>query len=129
MPDRGGSIDNNQQILSAIAALSLKVATLQQQVTTGFNNVLARIKTMSDSVATELANLTQDVTNETTVEASAITLIEGFAAQLAAAQAAASAAGATPAQLASFATLGTNINTSSAALAAAVAANTEAASS
>ncbi len=72
---------------------------------------------------TEIAALTAQVATDTTVEGSAVTLIQGFAKQLAAAVAAATANGATPAQLASLTALGTTVETNSAALAAAVAAN------
>lgn len=84
---------------------------------------------MSDTSAlgTEIAALTVQVTNDTSVEASATTMIAGFSAQLAAAIAAAQAAGATPDQLASLTALGGDLDTGSAALAAAVAANTPAA--
>lgn len=81
-----------------------------------------------DSLALEITTLQADVTAEQTVEASAVTLINGFAAQLAAAVAAAQAAGATPDQLTALSTLGSQISASSATLAQAVAANTPAAS-
>ncbi len=73
---------------------------------------------------TEIAALTAQVATDTTVEGSAVKLIQGFAAQLAAAVAAAGANGATPTQLASLTDLGKTVETNSAALAAAVAANT-----
>lgn len=68
--------------------------------------------------------LQAQVANDTAVESSAITLINGIAARVQAAVDAALAAGATPAQLQSLTDLGTALSTSSAALAAAVAANT-----
>ena len=67
--------------------------------------------------------LTSEVANNTTVIGSAITLINGFAAQLAEAIAAALAQGATPEQLAALDALNTSLNTNAADLAAAVAAN------
>ena len=76
----------------------------------------------------EITQLTAQVANDTTVEGSAVTLIDGFAAQLAAAVAAAAAAGATPAQLASLQALGTALTNNNTSLAAAVAANTTPAS-
>jgi len=84
-------------------------------------------KTMSqlDDAITALQN---EVTAEEAVEQSAITLINGIASQIAAAVAAATAAGATPAQLAEITALQASITTSSQALAAAVSANTPAAS-
>jgi hypothetical protein len=82
------------------------------------------IATMATDVNAAIAELQADVTQETTVNQSAITLIQGFAAQLAAAVAAAAAAGATPAQLQALSDLGTSINANATALAAAVAAGT-----
>ena len=75
----------------------------------------------------KIAALTAQVTNDTTVEGSAKKLIDGFAAQLAAAVAAAAAAGATPAQLDQLTQLGAALDSASADLAASVAANTVAA--
>lgn len=72
----------------------------------------------------QIVALQADVAQETTVEASAITLINGIPALIANAVAAAQAAGATPAELASLTALGTAITNSSAGLAAAVTANT-----
>ena len=89
--------------------------------------LMIKMSGTTDTIANELTNLTTDVTNETSVEASAITLINGIPALIAAAVAAAQGAGATPAQLAAFATLGQQITASSANLAAAVTANTPAA--
>lgn len=86
-----------------------------------------RMNATTDTLATEITALQQQVTAETTVEQSAITLINGFSGQLAAAVAAAQAAGATPDQLTALHALDQQIQTSSAALAAAVSANTPAA--
>lgn len=72
----------------------------------------------------QITALTKEVANNTTVEASALTLISGLKAQLAAALAAAAAAGATPAQLASLTSLQTSLAANDTALAAAVGANT-----
>lgn len=71
-----------------------------------------------------IAALTTQVQNDTTVIGSAVTLIQGFKAQLDAAVAAALAAGATPTQLAALKALGDSITASDTDLAAAVAANT-----
>ena len=79
------------------------------------------------ALADAITKLTADVAAEKTVEQSAITLIQGLAAQLAAAIAAAANAGATPAQLDALNALSTQIETSSASLGAAVTANTPAA--
>lgn len=68
-------------------------------------------------MSAELDALTGQVAQNTTVEASAVTLIQGLAAQIA-------AAGTDPAKLTA---LTTSLNTSATALAAAIAANTPAA--
>lgn len=78
----------------------------------------------TDTIANELAELTQDVTNETTVDKSAITFMNGFASMLATAVSQAVSNGATPAQLAGFNALGTTIQANAAAMAAAITANT-----
>jgi hypothetical protein len=88
---------------------------------------LKRMNATADSLAAEISGLQTDVANDTTVVGSAVTLIQGFSAQLAAAVAAAAAAGATPDQLTALAALQTSINTNASNLAAAVAANTSAA--
>ena len=75
----------------------------------------------------QLDALTAQVTANTTVTGSALVLIQGFAAQLAAAIAAATAAGATPAQLKRLVDLQAAVKTSDDDLAAAVAAGTPAA--
>lgn len=90
-------------------------------------NFYAGVKKAMAALDDEITQLTAQVANDTTVEASAVTLINGFAAQLAAAVAAAAAAGATPAQLAALQALGTTITANNTSLAAAVAANTAAA--
>lgn len=87
---------------------------------------LKQVSATADSLALEITNLTAAVQAEQTVNQSAITLINGFAAQLAAAVAAAQAAGATTAQLASLSALSTEIAANSTALSAAVSANTPA---
>ena len=70
-------------------------------------------------MSAQLDALTAQVTQNTTVEASAVTLINGIAAQISSAVAAAQAGDAT-----ALATLATELQTSATALAAAVAANT-----
>lgn len=79
---------------------------------------------MSDvsNLGSEIDALTAQVEASETVTSSAVTLIEGFAAQLQAAIDAATAAGATPEQIASLVALGDSLSTSTDALAAAVAA-------
>lgn len=89
---------------------------------------LRRLITMSGNLQSSIDALTAQVTAEDTVIDGAVTLINGFAAQLAAAVAAAQAAGASPAQLQALTDLGTTIQGKSTALAAAVTANTPVAS-
>lgn len=79
--------------------------------------VLYRILRKANSMATDLDTLTAEVTNNTSVEQSAITLIQNIATELA-------AAGTDPVALAA---LVTKLQTNDAALAAAVTANTPAA--
>jgi hypothetical protein len=80
-------------------------------------NLLRAVIAQGEKMSKEFDDLTAEVAAETTVEASAITLIQGFAAQLA-------AAGTDPVKLKA---LTASIKTSSDALAAAVVANTPAA--
>lgn len=96
-------------------------------VADGVKTIVARIDLMSGSVDTAIADLTTRVQADTDATNSATTMINGFAAQLAAAVAAAQAQGATPAQLQSFTDLGTSIQTNADKLSAAVVANTPAA--
>jgi len=84
------------------------------------------MSTAANALDAQIANLTADVAAETTVEQSAITLINGIPTLIANAVAAAQAAGATPAELAALTALGTSITNSRAGLAAAVTANTPA---
>lgn len=74
----------------------------------------------------QITALTNEVTKQTTVDASAVTLLQGLSAQLAAALAAAANAGATPAQLAALQALQTTLAGNDTTLAAAVVANTPA---
>lgn len=78
----------------------------------------------ANSLDAQIAQLQQAVANETTVDQSAITLIQGVPALIATAVAQAQAAGATPAELASLSALGTSIANNAAGLAAAVSAGT-----
>jgi hypothetical protein len=87
------------------------------------------MNTAVDSLDSEITALQADVTAQTTVNASAVALLEGIPGLIQTAVTAALAAGATPAQLASVKAVGDSIITNSAALAAAVTANTPAASS
>ena len=74
-----------------------------------------------------IADLQAKVAAETTVEASAVALLNGIPKMISDAVASALAAGATPAQLAELAAVGTSIQSSSAGLAAAITTNTPAA--
>lgn len=82
---------------------------------------------MSDTFATELAQLQADVAAQSTVIASATTAFQGLAAQLASAEAAARSAGATDVQIASIAAVRQGLEANTAALATAIPANTPAA--
>lgn len=79
---------------------------------------------MATKLATEIDALKASVITLTTAEQSAIALIGGFSAQLTAAVDTALEKGATPAELTSLTDLQIAIDTNTAALAAAVAANT-----
>jgi hypothetical protein len=82
---------------------------------------------MAQDIQSTLDELTASVNQETTVNQSAITLIQGIPALISAAVAAAQAAGATPAQLQAFEDLNTKITANASGLAAAVTAGTSAA--
>ena len=82
---------------------------------------------MAKTAADQITDLTAKVTKATTVEKSAEVLINGFQAALTAAIAAAVANGATADQLQPLTDLGTEMDTESDALQAAVVANTPAA--
>lgn len=73
----------------------------------------------------EVATLGADVTKQTSVEQSAITLLNGIGDKIAKAVQDAIAAGATPTQLASIRAVHETVTTNTTALAAAVAANTQ----
>ena len=90
-------------------------------------NLLIRLTKMANALDAEIASLQAEVTAETTVESSAVTLINGISAQIASAVAAAQAAGASPAELAAITAVQASITASSTTLASAVAANTPAA--
>ncbi len=82
---------------------------------------------MSDTFDSELTQLRSDVTAQNTVIASATAAFEGLAARLSAAEVVAKNAGATDAQIASVASVRHSLEANTAALAAAVPANTPAA--
>lgn len=81
---------------------------------------------MSDTLETEVNNLRDDVAAQLTVIDSATAAFRGLAAQLAAAEASAKAAGATEDQIAGVAAVRKTLETNTAALAAAIPANTPA---
>lgn len=82
---------------------------------------------MSETFDAELSKLRDDVAAQNTVIASATAAFRGLAAQLAAAEANAKSAGATDAQIFSVSAIRQTLETNTAALAAAVPANTPAA--
>ena len=99
-----------------ITVLNTKLDVILTQLGVG-NRLLQAVKTEEDKIMATVDDIQADVTAEDTVVDSAITLIQGIAAAL-------KAAGTDPIKLAS---LHNDITTKSAALAAAVAANTPAA--
>lgn len=107
-----------ETILNAIYGLQLALGRLEKSM----HFIHKELKTMNAQVDQNFLNLQTSVTNETTVEASAITLLNGLSAQLAAAIAAANNG-----DSAALPALQAQVDQSSAALAAAVAANTPAA--
>jgi hypothetical protein len=108
---------------NASAALS-KATRAAPQPKQGVTTMAASPPSTLDA---QIAALTSEVTNDNTVMESATTLINGIAAQIAAAVAAAQATGATPEELASLNALEQSLNTNAANLANAVQANTPAA--
>lgn len=103
-------------LLSADHALMLLLQSLKKD-----------FSTMATNVQEAIDKLAADVTRLKTVDESAIALIQGFPALIAAAVAAAQAAGATPAQLAAFDDLSAGIEAKTEELATAVTAGTPAA--
>jgi hypothetical protein len=97
---------------------------LIQQANSLLQSLITKVTNMANSTDLAITKLQGDVTSLTTVVSSATALINGFAAQLAAAIAAAQAAGATPAELQALSDLSTAIVAQGASLAAAVTANT-----
>jgi hypothetical protein len=90
-------------------------------------NLSEKVDIMSGTLQTSIDAMTAEVARQTTVNASALALINGFSARLQAAIDAATAAGATPTQTAALSALQSTLTTNDDALAAAVAANTPAA--
>ena len=87
-------------------------------------HILEELKTMSDTISSELSRLRDDVAAQGTIIASATAAFRGLAAQLAAAEASARDAGATDAQVAGVAAVRQTLETNTASLAAAIPANT-----
>ncbi len=79
---------------------------------------------MASALDAAITQLQSDVTALQTIDASAIALINGIAAQVTAAVQAALAAGATPAELSAMSALDASLQANAAGLAAAVTANT-----
>lgn len=102
----------------------VKPSSKFDEILAALQSIFEKVNSMSVEIDTAIAQLQSDVATLTTVDASAVALISGFSAQLAAAVAAAQSAGATPAELQSLTDLGTAITAQSAALAAAVTAGT-----
>lgn len=125
MSDDVESIGINLRLhLEPITINVVHTVTADDVLKSMFQSLIEGFAKMSTTVQEAIDALTADVTQETTVNQSAITLIQGFPALIAAAIAAAQAAGATPAQLAAFDTLNATIASNATALAAAVTAGT-----
>ncbi len=97
------------------------------QVLSVLRTLQLEIRTMSATMQTAIDALTAQVAAETTVNDSAIALINGFAARLQAAIDAATAAGASPVQTAALDALAASVQTNTNQLSDAVSANTPAA--
>ena len=89
--------------------------------------IFQELKRMSETFDRELTQLRDDVAAQSTVIASATAAFRGLAAQLAAAEASAKSAGATDAQISGVSAVRQTLETNTAALAAAIPANTPAA--
>ena len=89
--------------------------------------IIQELRKMSDTFDNELGQLRADIAAQSTVIASATAAFTGLAAQFAAAEASARAAGATDAQIAAVSSVRQGLETNTAALAAAIPANTPAA--
>lgn len=101
------------QVLAALTDLATRITKMEGTL----------VKTMNN-IDTAIAALTVQVQNNTTVDTSVVTFINGIPALIAAAVANAVNAGATPAQVQAFTDLGTSIQTSSDSVVAAIKANT-----
>jgi hypothetical protein len=106
------------------SVMSLLMADAVKEIKTAIKESENRIMSALDD---QITALTTEVENETNVEKSALTLIQGIGAQISAAVAAATAAGATPAQLAAIKAVQTTLAANDSELSAAVVANTPAA--
>jgi hypothetical protein len=98
-------------------------ATVLQFFAAKFKSLENHMAALDDAISA----LQTEVANQTTVDNSAVTLLQGLSTQLAAALAAAANAGATPAQLAELTALQTALAANDTTLGAAVTANTPAA--
>jgi uncharacterized protein YunC (DUF1805 family) len=132
----------NQDVITAVHAVGAQVHGIAQQIGALQPGVLLiaiqnlsqqvaalrkGIQTMSDTLDAEITTLTNNVAQLTTVDQSAIALLNGLSQQLAAAIAAAAAGGATADQLQQLNNLNASVAAQSGDLAAAVTANTPAA--
>ncbi len=105
-----------------------RLIKLWHGATTPFlQQILQELTRMSETFDRELTQLRDDVAAQSTVIASATAAFHGLAAQLVAAEASAKSAGATDAQIAGVSAVRQTLETNTAALAAAIPANTSAA--
>jgi hypothetical protein len=127
MPDENLSEEKDVHLHIHLDALTINVVhtvSADAALKSMFQSLIEDFAKMSNTVQQAIDALTADVAQETTVNQSAIALIQGVPALITAAIAAASAAGATPAQLAAFDALNTSLAVNTSALAAAVTAGT-----
>ncbi len=119
-----------QKQLDAIISRNYAADKVQQQILALLTKDIQTLKELSTNMAAlddAITQLQNDVTQDTAVETSAVTLIKGIPGLIATAVATAQAAGATPAQLQALTDLGTTLTANATALAAAVTTNTPAA--
>lgn len=109
---------------ASLAAIREMFAGLTTHISTIVEKGVMNMSGTTDTLAAELTNLTNAVAQETTVNQSAITLLNGIPGMIQSAVQAAVAAGADPASLASLNNLATSIAGNATSLASAVTANT-----
>ena len=115
-----GVILSRMQVNVTLSVDLDQIATVLQFLSGKFNSLEKLMAALDDAISA----LQAEVAKQTTVDASAVTLIQGLATQLAAALAAAANAGATTAQLSALTALQTALANNDTSLGASVSANT-----